>query len=192
MLYGLTAYDEYFPSVARDAGAMSVHVPLLVTLTVAGQFVGSALAGRTARMSRRATTIAIAVSGGLIAGGALARHPAGFVAIAIGYGLNENVAVVSEAKLQDSINGSARATVTSVSGLSSEVVAVVIFVTVGVGSSWLSTSAMLAIVAAPTLVMAVVARRWWPAPRRPRAASHAVSPGHERDLTADTTSMGTN
>jgi hypothetical protein len=51
---------------------------------------------------------------------------------------------------------------------------VVIFVTVGVGSSWLSTSAMLAIVVAPTLVMAMATKGWWPAPRRPRAASHAV------------------
>ena len=104
VLYGLTAYDEYFPSVAREAGAMSVDVPLLVTLTVAGQFVGSALAGRTARMSRRRSRSPSRCRA-LIAGGALARHPAGFVAIAIGYGLNENVAVVSEAKLQDSING---------------------------------------------------------------------------------------
>ena len=196
VLYGLTAYDEYFPSVAREAGATSGDVPLLVTLTVAGQFVGSAVAGRTAQLSARATTLAIAASGALIAAGAVARHPVGFVAIAIGYGLNENVAVVTDAKLQDSITGPARATVTSVSGLSSEMVAVTIFVTVGAGSSWLSTSAMLAIVAAPTLLVAVAIAHWGP----DRGCRGAIDDSVLRDCagpldhdsTADTTSMDTN
>ncbi len=162
VLYGLTAYDEYFPAVATEAGAQATDVPLLVSLTVIGQFIGSAVAGRTASMSRRAVTIAIAAAGGLIAAGALVRHPAGFVVIAVGYGLTENAAVVSDAKLQDSIAGPARATVTSVSGLTSEVVAVAIFATVALGSAQFSVSTMLAIVAVPTIGVAAAARRWWP------------------------------
>lgn len=171
VLYGLTAYDEYFPSVAREAGAPSADVPLLVALTVGGQLVGGALAGRTARISRRAMTGAVATSGVLIAAGALVHHPAGFLAIAIGYGLAENAVVVSDAKLQDSISGPARATVTSVSGLAAEIVAVAIFATVAVGSSTLSTSTLLAIVTLPTLAIAGAVRRWWPDVRR-RGASH--------------------
>jgi MFS family permease len=162
VLYGMTAYDEYFPAVAREAGASTAHVPWLLGLTLAGQFIGSALAGRTDRGSRRAIAGAIGVAGVLIATGALAGHPAAFVAIAVGYGLTENAIVVGDAKLQASISGPARATVTSVSGLASEVVAVAIFVAVAVGSAWLTTSALLAIVALPTLLVAVTARRWWP------------------------------
>ena len=113
-------------------------------------------------MSRRAVTIAIGSAGALIATGALVRHPAGFVAIAVGYGLTENAGVVSDAKLQGSIEGPARATVTSVAGLSSEVVAVAIFATVALGSAHFSISTMLAIVAVPTIGVAAAARRWWP------------------------------
>jgi MFS family permease len=175
-LYGLTAYDEYFPAVATEAGASANHVPLLVSVTVVGQFIGSAVAGRTAKMSHRAMTIAIAAGGTMIAAGAVARHPVGFVAIAVGYGLIENAAVISDARLQDSIEGPARATVTSVAGLSAEVVAVAIFATVALGSARFSVSAMLAVVAVPTIAVAAVARRWWPdrSGGRPNSESAAV------------------
>ena len=135
---------------------------MLIALTVAGQLAGSAVAGRTARLSPTTMATLIAASGALLAVGALARHPAGFVAIAIGYGVIESAVVASDAKLQDSISGPARATVTSVSGLSSEIVAVAIFGTVALGSSWLSVSALLAVVTVPTLGVAVAVRRWWP------------------------------
>ena len=115
----------------------------------------------------------IAASGALLAAGALARHPAGFVTIAIGYGLIESAVVASDAKLQDSISGPARATVTSVSGLSSEIVAVAIFGVVAVGSSWLSVSALLAVVTVPTLAVAAAVRRWWPSPVDLRAPATA-------------------
>jgi MFS family permease len=174
-LYGLTAYDEYFPAVATEAGASATDVPLLVSLTVLGQFIGSAAAGRTATMSRRAVTIAIAAGGALIAAGALVRHPAGFVAIAVGYGLAENAAVVSDAKLQDTIEGTARATVTSVAGLTAEVVAVAIFATVALGSAQFSISTMLAIVAVPTIGVAAAVRRWWPGRSRGRFSTPMTS-----------------
>jgi hypothetical protein len=168
-LYALTAYDEYFALVARESGASTPMVALLIALTVAGQLVGAALAGRTARLATRWLSAIIAASGALVAVGALAGHPAGFLAIAAGYGLVENAVVVSEAKLQAGIGGPARATVTSVSGLVTEVMAVAIFAAIGAGSSSVSTSTMLAVAAAPTLAIAVAARRWWSdtAPGRP-------------------------
>jgi MFS family permease len=165
VLYGLTAYDEYFGLVAREAGAATAQVPLLIALTVCGQLVGSALAGRTAGMSPRALAGVIAAAGTAIAAGALAHHALGFVAIAVGYGLTENATVVADAELQDRITGPARATVTSVSGLSSEVVAVGVFATMAAGSSWASTSTLLAVTALPMLLLAAAARRWWPTPR---------------------------
>ena len=86
-LYGLTAYDEYFPLVAREAGASTNAAALLVALTVRGQLAGNAFAGRLASLSPRGMSTIVTLSGGLIATGALAGHRLGFVAIAAGYGL---------------------------------------------------------------------------------------------------------
>ena len=161
-LYGLTAYDEYFGLVAGEAGATTEQIPLLVAIAAGGQLAGTALAGRTASLSPRWMTVLVASSAVLIAAGALAGHPLGFVAIAVGYGLNENAVVVTDAKLQHAMSGRARATVTSVSGLSSEVVAVAIFASVAAGSSWLAVSTMLAIVTLPAIGIAAAVRSWWP------------------------------
>jgi MFS family permease len=167
-LYGLTAYDEYFPLVAREVGASTGEAALLVALTVVGQLAGSAVAGRMASLSRRGMTTIVAASGMLIAAGALAGHPLGFVAIAVGYGLMESAMIVAEAKLQDVISGPARATVTSVSGLASEVGAVAIYAIVAAGASWLAMSTLLAIVTVPALAIAAAVRSWWPSAARRR------------------------
>ena len=86
--------------------------------------IGTALAGRTARMAPR-------VMGAVVLVGASAdlgrrarqagRAPlASFTAIAFGYGLLNNAMIVAEARLQQVINGPARATVTSVHGFATE------------------------------------------------------------------------
>ncbi len=173
-LYGLTAYDEYFPLVAGEAGASTDQAALLVALTVVGQLGGSALAGRMSSVSRRGMTTIVATSGLLIAAGALARHPAGFVAIAAGYGLMESATIVAEAKLQDVISGPARATVTSLSGVAAEVGAVAIYATVAAGASWLAVSTLLAIVTLPALGVAAAVRCWWPSRRVGRVAADAA------------------
>jgi hypothetical protein len=107
---------------ARDAekGAATQTVPILVGLTVAGQAVGTALAGRTARLSQRVIAGALGVAGGLIAVGMAEGRWLGFLAIGVGYGITANAVIVAEARLQDAISGPARATVTSVTGLLSE------------------------------------------------------------------------
>lgn len=177
VLSGFTAFDEYFAVVAREAGATTSQVPLLVAITVGGQVAGTALAGRTADLSRRAMTAVVTAAGALIAGGALSGHPAGFVAIGVGYGLIENAAVVSNAKLQDTIEGRARATVTSVTGVSEEAVAVAIFAAIGAGSAWWSFSLLLAVCCTPLLAVAAAVHAWWPGRRSSRATSGSGQPG---------------
>ena len=51
VLIGLTAYDEYFPLIARAHGVTASTIPVLIGITVVGQVIGTALAGRTSRMS---------------------------------------------------------------------------------------------------------------------------------------------
>jgi hypothetical protein len=60
-----------------------------------------------------------------------------------------NCSFVAEAKLQDVISGPARPTVTSVSGVASEVGAVAIYAEIATGASWLTVSTVLAIAIVP-------------------------------------------
>lgn len=165
VLLGLTAYDEYFPLVARENGAATTEVPLLVAVVVAGQFIGTALAGRTAAMSGRRMAAVVAASACAISVGVLSGHPIGFVAIAVGYGLVNNAIIVSEARLQEVISGPARATVTSAAGLSCEVVAISIYATFAIGSTWVSVATLVALLGLPMLAVAAAVGRWLPASR---------------------------
>jgi MFS family permease len=90
-MLGLLAFDEYFPLVARENGASTDSVPLMVALTVAGPAIGTALAGRTARMRGGTMAWALAAAAILMAIGAVEGRWLGFVVIATGYGIAANV-----------------------------------------------------------------------------------------------------
>lgn len=171
ILFGFTALDEYFGLLARDGGASTQTVPLLVALTVGGSLLGSVLAGRTAGM--RSVTMArvlvgagVALAAGAVLGGAGTTGVAGFALIGLGYGLVTNAMVVADSRLQDAIEGPARATVTSVAGLLSELVALAIYAVVALLSVWLSMATLMVALALPVVATAPVVRRWLPA--RPR------------------------
>ncbi|RZK84882.1 MAG: MFS transporter [Rhodococcus sp. (in: high G+C Gram-positive bacteria)] len=171
VLIAFLAFDEYFGLLARDGGTSTASVPLLVAITVSGQVVGTAFAGRTASM--RAVTMgrAVAVAAILLGGGALLGGVPGFLALGVGYGILGNAMIVSEARVQDAITGPARATVTSVAGLLGEVAAVLIYAGVAVGSLWLSVTTLVAALAVPVLLSAVLVRRWLPPVRADAAAA---------------------
>ncbi|SDL26304.1 Major Facilitator Superfamily protein [Nocardioides sp. YR527] len=181
VLVGTTAYDEFFPVVADAHGVAATTVPVLVSLATLAQAVGTALAGRTARMGPR--TLAAVVAGGaaLISLGVLVHPYAGFVAIALGYGLLNNAMIVAETRLQDSIQGPARATVTSVLGVGEETVALMTYAFVGLGSGLIGVPVAVALVGLPLVAGAVtghlmLVHRCWPGvcrpglPQTPRAA----------------------
>lgn len=163
-MVGLTAYDEYFPLVARDHGVATGTVPVLIAITVLGQVVGTATVGRTARY--RGPVIGTILGGGavLVSVGALSAPYAGFVAIAVGYGMLNNAMLVGETRLQDMITGPARATVTSVLGLLEEVVALSVYAAFAVASGALGFPVLLALLGLPVLVVAGAVVRWLPGP----------------------------
>jgi MFS family permease len=173
LLYGLTTYDEYLPLVARESGTATATVPLLVGAVTVGELVGVAFAGRTAHLSRRHVGAIVAAGAVLLALGALSGHPAGFIAIAAAFGLIHNTVVISEARLQDAITGPARATVTSVAGLATEVVVLGVYAGVAIGSVWLSVSVLVALCAVPTVAAAAATARWLPS-RRPASLTADV------------------
>lgn len=166
LLLGFLAYDEYFPLVAREQGAPTARVPLLLALVAAAQALGMAFAGRSAQARNRSLAWALAVAAVLLATGALTRAPLGFVAIAVGYGVANNAIIVAEARLQDAIRGPARATVMSASGLLSELFAVLLFAGFALGAPWLSISMMVALLSVPLLAVAWLVPRWLPPAQR--------------------------
>jgi MFS family permease len=170
-MVGLTTYDEYFPLVARAHGLSTSAVPLLIAVVVAGQAVGTALAGRSARLGSRGVAAILAAGAVLVSLGALITPYAGFVAIAMGYGLANNAMVVGETRLQDTITGPARATVTSVLGLLEEVVALSTYAAFALGSHLFGFPALVALLGLPTLLVAAAVAHWLPPPGRRREDS---------------------
>ena len=168
VLLGVLAFDEYLPLVAAEQGVATAQVPLLVALVGLGDAVGTALAGRTVRLGSGTLAWGLALAAGLVAAGAARGHPAGFLAVAVGYGIACNVIVVAEARLQDAIRGPARATVTSASGLLGEVYALVLFGAFAAGSTRLALGTMVALLSLPLLGLAVAVPRWLPRPALPR------------------------
>lgn len=162
VMSGFLAFDEYFPLLARDVGASTTIVPLLIAVTVAAQAVGSALAGPAYRLRSGPIALSLAAAAGLIAFGSLSGTTAGFVPIAAGYGVMQLVIVVADARLQDAITGPARATVTSVSGLFSEVFAVTIYAGFALGGIWFGVPVLVAALTVPLLVTALLLPRWLP------------------------------
>ncbi|MFC8047699.1 MFS transporter [Nocardia sp. NPDC057353] len=172
-LYGITSYDEYFGLLAAAGGATTAVVPLLVGVTVVGSLLGSLAAGRTENLSGRTLGALVGAGALLLAAGSLAAGGvggavavlAGFLAIAVGYGVGVNAEVVADARLQEAIDGPARATVTSVSGLLSEVVALAVFGFVALATAVLSLPVTMALLGLSVLGIAAVTPRWLP-PRR--------------------------
>jgi MFS family permease len=175
LLFGITAFDEYFALLAEESGVSTAVVPLLVGLTVLGSLTGSVLAGRTEAMSGRTMSIAVGVAGVLFLGGALIAGLAtgrpdaiylltglGFASIGVSYGIVYNAGIVAGARLQDAIEGPARATVTSVSGLLGEVIALAVFGFAAVITLWSSMATLLALLGASILVLSTLAPRWLP------------------------------
>jgi hypothetical protein len=161
-MVGLTAYDEYFPLVARAHHVATGVVPLLVAITVAGQAVGTALTGWSARLGGRAVGAILAAGAALVSVGALVTPYAGFVAIGVGYGMLNNSMLVGETRLQDTITGPARATVTSVLGLLEEVVALLVYAAFAVASHAVGFPILVAALGIPVLLVAGSVTRWLP------------------------------
>jgi MFS family permease len=148
VLAGLDGIEEYFNLLAADWGVPINLVPLAgLGIPVIGA-VGAALGGMAGRLAPSA--LGIALGAGVVAFGAagLLRLPAGLALVAVFYGVYRMVLVVVDARLQERIEGPARATVTSVAGLGIEVVDLMLFATWAVGGIVLVAAAMLVISAA--------------------------------------------
>ncbi len=162
------AFDEYFGLLAVDLGAPLVAVPLLLALTVAAQAVGAALAPW---LPFDRLGLVLVMAGLLVAAGAAVDRTWGFVGLAVGYGALQAAIVVAETDLQHRIEGRARATVTSVSGLLSELGAIALYAFVAVGSGLASIATLVAILALVVVALGLGAAVAYPATWRKPTSS---------------------
>lgn len=153
---GLLGVEEYFPVVAVDVGVAVVDVPWFMTLVFLGQAGGAVLAGATARWAPRRLAWTMAAGGAALAGGALSGAPLGFVAMAVGYAACLLVSIVLEARLQETMSGRARATVSSASSLLSELTVIVVFSGFALLGGRLPAAAFVAVAGGMLVVQA-----WW-------------------------------
>lgn len=152
-LVGFSALDEYLSLLAIEIVSTPASVALLVAVVAVGSVLGAAYAGRAARWPIRRLGAAVILAAIGLALGAGSGHIGGFVVLAGVFAVLEISYVVTDARLQDSITGPARATITSVAGFGAEVLAIMVYATYAAGSALASPGLLLAIFAVPLLVI---------------------------------------
>lgn len=121
------ALDEYTPLLIESGGVSAADVSLLMVVVWAGASAGGLAAGRVARWGSTAFAALVGVGAVLMAAGALSQHPLGVVALAAAFGVFQCATIVADARLQNSITGPARATVTSLAGMSTDVATLAVY-----------------------------------------------------------------
>ncbi|MFG1764814.1 MFS transporter [Micromonospora parva] len=150
------ALDEYTPLLALDTGVGAQAVPLLLLLLWAGVTVGGLLAPAGERLGSRGYAALLGLVGVALAGGALLRHPAGFVLIAVAFGAAQLATVLADARLQARITGTSRATVTSLAGMATDVLIIVTYAGYGLLATVADNAVAFALTAGAYLVVALV------------------------------------
>jgi MFS family permease len=128
---GLDALEEYFTLIAQDWGVPVAWIPLAeLAIPLAGAAATWWVAHRSSsRKAFAAGTLAVALGAGalLLALSEWLGQPGGLAGVAVFYALYRVVLVAVNTRLQDGITGPARATVTSVASLLSELSAIAIY-----------------------------------------------------------------
>ena len=164
------ALDEYTPLLIGSTGVDAVDVSLLMVVIWAGAATGGLLAGRAARLGTRPLAGLLCCGAALMATGALSDHPAGVLPLAAAFSIFQLVTVVADTRLQDSISGPARATVTSVAGMSTDVAMVFVYGSYAVLAEIGGHSGAFAVLMLPYMFVAVTlaTNRWRRAASRDR------------------------
>jgi MFS family permease len=127
LLGGLDALEEYFPLLAGHWGVPVVAIPAaLLAIPVAGA-AGAALGGRFGGLGPAALTATLGAGVALLGAVGLWQRPAGLAGVAVFYGLYRLVWLVADARMQERIAGTARATATSVAELGVEVTCLLVY-----------------------------------------------------------------
>ncbi|MEU0991015.1 MFS transporter [Streptomyces sp. NPDC005953] len=154
------ALEEYVPLLAAEMGAATRDIPWFVLIVWVGVTLGGLLAERAEQLSHRVMGGLLALAALLLAMGALAGALWGFLALAIAFLVFQLADVVADARLQGTITGPSRATVTSLAGWGTSCTTLVVYGVYGTASGQLAHGPLFAFFAVPyLLVAAVLARR---------------------------------
>ncbi|WP_405954422.1 MFS transporter [Streptomyces phaeochromogenes] len=150
------ALDEYTPLLVRDTGVAESAVPNWLLLIWAGATVGGLLAGAGRRLGTGGFAGLLAVSAVAMAAGAWVRTPAGIGLVALAFCGFQLASVLADARLQDRIGGTGRATLTSVAGVGTDLTTIAVYGAYGVIGSATTHGAAFALFAVPYLVTAAL------------------------------------
>lgn len=166
----LVGLDEYFNLVLAAGGTSVPVIAWVMAGIVLAEAFGTWFADRVARLEGAAHAALVAGGGALLAAGAWWTDAGvwSFVALGAGYAVVSSAYVAGDIRLQASMTGDARATVTSVAGVVSEGGFLLALALVGVGSLWWELPGVVAGAAVALTVPAVMTA--WRAP----GTGHAV------------------
>ena len=150
------ALDEYTPLLVRDTGVADGTVPYLLLLIWAGAAVGSLLAGPAARLGTTGLGALLAGAGLALAVGGLAGTPAGIALVALSFGGFQLAQVLADARLQQRIADTGRATLTSVAGLGTELATLAVYGGYALVSTDSAHGTAFAVFAVPYLLTALL------------------------------------
>ncbi|MBT2364782.1 MFS transporter [Streptomyces sp. ISL-10] len=153
------ALDEYVPLLAASTGVAAETVPLLVLVVWVGVTLGSLLVTAGERLSARALGALVAAAAAALAAGALSGAPAGFVLIGAAFLVFQLADVLADVRLQAAITGPSRATVTSLTGLGTNLASLAAFGAYAALSPHVSHGVVFALLALPYVLVAVASAR---------------------------------
>jgi MFS family permease len=149
------ALDEYTPLLIKDTGVADADVPLLLLLVWACATVGGLFAGHGERLRAPWFAALLAAAATALVAGALIGRPVGVVFVAISFGAFQLASVVADARLQHSITGPARATVTSLAGMSTDVATLAVYGSYGALAGLAGHGGAFAVLTLPYAAVAV-------------------------------------
>ena len=147
--------DEYVPLLADEAGVPARTVPVVVLVVWGLVTLGGLLAGAADRLPPVGLAVLSALAAVAVGTGALLGSPVGWVLLGLGFGACQMLSVVADARLQARITGSARATVTSLAGLGTDVLTVSVYAFYAGVYALVGHAVAFALVAVPYLLVAL-------------------------------------
>lgn len=120
LVTGLDAIEEFSPLLAVSWGVPEDIVPVVLAGLSLSAAVATAFSGVAARLPVAGVSAVVAVAALALGAASLTAHPASMLGFAAWHGLLRLAIVLLDARLQAAITGPARATVTSVASLGTE------------------------------------------------------------------------
>jgi MFS family permease len=166
------ALEEYTPLLATAGGASDSQVPWWEAVVWGGLTAGGLVAGRFSQLGSRGIAVMVASAAIVLAAGAATGRAGGLVLVAVAFGLLQIGSVLAQTRLQESMTGAARATVTSLASLGDELAALPVYLLYGRLADAGGDGLAFVVLAVPYLVVAA----WIAAGHRSGKAVRRVTP----------------